>query len=439
MKKILITLVILFFLFLRLYRINSSFFYFNDMGRDSLVLYQWQQTGKPPLLGPQNSALPFNQSPIYFYLLYPIFLITNGSPLSAIYTNLLLYLFTFTILFISFRKSPHFWATIFTILVISVHPQQVIQSRFVWNPSFVSAFLLLGLWALVEERIKLATICLSLAIACSFSVLPTIIALTIGILFCKRKIFVRFLLNMFLFTLIFHFPIILFELRHHFQLTKSVFLRGTEMQIGFSYVQQINKINQYVFLNQNIFWFTSMLFITLLVGIFYYKTKNKNGLFFFIIFTINLISTTILPINFQSHYIFGLLVTFIFLLSFLPKPIFIILLTPFLLKSVNPNQILSYFSPAPRTYEQLMACFQNYCQTNKTPTFVSVQSEYHPFHNGPEHRYLLQKSGCIVYNIEDDSNKTNQMTVVVDGGQFSPEKTSYNELTTFGPYTVKRT
>jgi len=66
---ILISLLAILFVILRLYNINNSLFFINDTGRDMAVLQSWQNTGKIPLLGPQTSALPINQSAIYFYLL----------------------------------------------------------------------------------------------------------------------------------------------------------------------------------------------------------------------------------------------------------------------------------------------------------------------------------------------------------------------------------
>ncbi len=67
------------FLFFRFYQLPQTLNFFGDLGRDFVVMQNWQRTGKPPLLGPQNSAMSFNQSAIYFYLLYPFYLITSGS------------------------------------------------------------------------------------------------------------------------------------------------------------------------------------------------------------------------------------------------------------------------------------------------------------------------------------------------------------------------
>ena len=84
--KLVSLLLILLFLFSRLFNLNSTMFFINDMGRDMLVIRDWLDSGKPPLLGPQTSALPINQTALYFYMMLPGYLLTNGSPLALFYT-----------------------------------------------------------------------------------------------------------------------------------------------------------------------------------------------------------------------------------------------------------------------------------------------------------------------------------------------------------------
>src|SRR5579859_5725503 len=135
--------LIAFFLFTRFYKLPTSFFYFNDMGRDSLALLDWAQTGKPPLLGPQTSALPFNQGAVYYYLLYPLFRLMQHSPFSAILTSAIVYVVTFSALFYFLRNKPTQVRALFvSIFFITIIPQYIIQQRFVWNPSLATPFLL---------------------------------------------------------------------------------------------------------------------------------------------------------------------------------------------------------------------------------------------------------------------------------------------------------
>jgi hypothetical protein len=73
------------------------------MGRDLQVLFDMIQNHKPVLLGPQTSALPINQSPLYFYLLLPFYILTNQSFLSASITLSFVYITLFIFSLYQFR------------------------------------------------------------------------------------------------------------------------------------------------------------------------------------------------------------------------------------------------------------------------------------------------------------------------------------------------
>jgi hypothetical protein len=100
---------------------------------------------------------------------------------------------------------------------------------------------------------------------------------------------------------------------------------------------------------------------------------------------------------------------------------------------LQPSQLNNYFKKSPRTYQEMLQCFKSYCNDHQQPTFVSVQSSFHPYHNGPEHRYLLQQSGCQVKSIEIENSQAKYMSVVLDNGTFD-SKTKFYELEQFGKY-----
>jgi len=191
------------FLFLRLYKIQDSLFFFNDMGRDMLVLYNWQQTGKPPLLGPQTSALPLNQSPLYYYYLYPFYLLTNASPYTALIANAFLYIVSFVLSLYFFRKDHKSYFLVFiSYFLITIHPQYIAQSRFVWNPSLVTPLIIASTLAFFKNRIVLFSLFVSLAFSLSYSVFPFIVATVIYyLIFIRQKIF-KFVSFLSLFILI---------------------------------------------------------------------------------------------------------------------------------------------------------------------------------------------------------------------------------------------
>ncbi len=210
MRKILLLCIIFLFLFLRFYKITTSLFFINDMGRDLLVLQEWQEKGKPPLLGPQTSALPINQSPIYFYSLYPFFLLTNGSPYTALFANAFLYLSFFLVTYYLFSKKFGFLTLFSIFFLISIHPQLIIQNRFIWNPSFVTPFIITGLLAFLSKKNYLVGLALAIATSLSYSVAPLTIAVLLAYLIYAKKDIFKLLISFGIGLFFLNLPIFIF-------------------------------------------------------------------------------------------------------------------------------------------------------------------------------------------------------------------------------------
>lgn len=432
------------FLFLRFYNIKDGLFFINDMGRDLLVLQNWQSSSKPPLLGPQTSVLPFNQSSIYFYYLYVFYVITKGSVFSALFANAFLYIVMYIFGLIVFKKDKKI-TTILNIsfFLISIHPQHIIQSRFVWNPSLITPFIMSAFFSFYlltkkysKFRLWIFSFSIATAISLSYSTIPIFIGIFIYWLIFYRKYFFKIFFSLLISLFFLNITTIIFELRHNFLLTKSLLLKPTTPQLAATFIQKFENIAKYViaFSNQNINQIILILLILLSIILILHHFKNKNIILFTsITFLFTILAYFILPVSVLSHYIFPLVCLFFILISIqstVKSIIIVILLSIIYLSSSN---LTSYFKKAPRAYYQMEKCFKEYCQKNKEPINVSVSSSYLPFHNGPEHRYLLKKSGCNVQIIED-GQKANTMAVVLDGGTFEPYKSNFYELDLFGSY-----
>ena len=418
------------FLFTRFYKINSSLFFFNDMGRDAYTLLNWLRSGKPPLLGPQTSALPINQSAIYFYMLYPLFLLTHQSPLFALYTNAIVYIFSFLFCLHLTKHSSKLQKSLLLIFfLIIIHPQYIIQNRYIWNPSFVTPFLLICLtsFSLLHHKVTnkllvLFTLSLSMALSLSYSIAPVAIALILYSFFKFKQHFIKILLYLCLGLFLTNIGTVAFEIRHGFLLTKTLFDRGVTNQQGISLLVKITDLISHTtsISHQSlaIIIFTSFFFLK--------KSVNKK------IFILSVLLYILAPIKPQAHYIFGLTTLVFFIVSTQTKFIKLIYLALFLILYINPKTISSYFKPAPRTYQQMSSCYQKFCRNHTQALFVSVNSIYHPYHFGPEHRYLLAKNGCNVIDIENYPDQANHMAVISDGGTYQHNQTKYHELTMFG-------
>jgi len=416
------------------------------MGRDSYTLLQWKLTGKPPLLGPQTSALPINQSAIYFYILYPLFLLTNQNPLYALYTSALIYISIFIFsLYLSKKDSSIQKIILSVFFFFAIHPQFIIQNRYIWNPSLTPPFLLLSIVCLLllkksfnNKYLIILTLSIATAVSLSFSIAPFLIAFVILSFFYFKKHFFKILLYLFSSLALLNLPTAFFELRHGFLLTKSLFSKGVETQTNFSFLNQIQNLAKYTISFQTSWINLVILIVILLFSFCLLKSKSKHKIILQL-FILTTFLTLISPINIQAHYIFAPLVLIFATISLLPKLIFIPLTIFLLISFLNPTNLSSYFSPAPRTYQQTVSCYQQICTDFAKPVFSAVQSDLHPYHHGPEHRYLLKVSGCNLKEIETEPNTASHMLIVEDSGTFTPQQTEFYELSLFGDYQLIKT
>ncbi|MBI2465080.1 hypothetical protein HYV64_02955 [Candidatus Shapirobacteria bacterium] len=433
------------FIFLRFYSLNNSFFFLNDMGRDMLVLQKWHDTGKPPLLGPQTSVMPFNQSAVYFYLLYPGFLLSGGHPISSVYTSAVFYLSFLLAGYYFLHKDKRLLSTfLISFLLLSIHPQYILQGRFVWNPSFVTPLVITSVFAfyLLIQKFTLKKLLVfssstALAISISYSVTPLLLCFFILWLIIDRQHFLKYFIFLIGSLIVLNLPTIFFEIRHNFLLTTSMFTKSPPTISDVVLQQRYYDLARFVFPtnSQNLSTFLLILSILTCLYLVIKHRKNTHSLVFIssTLYLLNALITMVFPFPIHSHYIFGFTSLIFLVISTLPTITSALIVFLFLYNYLQPAQLETYFQPAPRTYSQMVSCYTSYCHQFKEPTFVSVQSGILPFHNGPDHRYALSRSGCKILDIETQNGASKYMSVIVESSNFDT-KTNYYELDLFGKH-----
>lgn len=432
--------LIFIFLFLRFYNIKNSLFFFNDMGRDLLVLLEMIQNKKLILLGPQTSALPINQSPLYYYLIFPIYLISGQSFLSANLTLAFIYLSLFLFNLYQYRHhQTYICSLLISFFLLSIHPQYILQGRFVWNPSFLTPFLItaiLSFFQLLQKfnyrYLLISTISLAVSLSLSYSIAPITIAILIFCLFSNQKIFVKYIICFFSFLSFINLPVIVYQMKK--LIISGTFISSNQInQISHNYFDKIDAFKNYVLASGNPIIDNFLLIGLIILTVFSFRSKNNLSKYLASLLIITLLITILSPFNLQAHYIFAL-TTCIFLLigSLNLKNSFLIILLLTILY-LSPQKLTAYFQSSPRTYREMNTCFQKYCQQHPENTYVSVQSNLYPYHYGPEHRYLMKLNSCHVKHIETENNQANFMAVVLDSSTFS-DQTKYYELDLFGKH-----
>lgn len=445
LKLLLIFALMGIFSFSRLYKIESSLWFFNDIGRDFIELYEWNKTGMPPLLGPQTSAVAYNQSAVYFYLLYPMYLITNHSPLATIYTGVIFYLSMFVFGLWYLRKDKWYQNLLIgSFFFTTIHPQFIVQNRFVWNPTFIGPLLFLSFFAYLKLKERFSkldlvifTLTIALATSLNFSIAPLTIAFMLLALFdfWPKLNFIKIYIGSIFAFLFWNIPTLVFELRHNFFLTKLLFTGEKIRQVSLSFPEKVHDLLYHTFYHLD-FKFSLTLAVLLLIFSLITLVKRPQKRFFigrlmFLLLTTTAI-TFVAPISIQSHYIFAFLTLLILLIVSLNKWFLLTTVITLSLIWLRPIQISEYFTTPYRTIEDQQSCAQLICQNETGPIFVSNQSRHHPYHNAMEWRYHFLEKGCQIKLLDTQINEADRMAVVIDDSEYNHGQTAYNELTQFG-------
>lgn len=436
------------FLFSRFYGIDRSFEFYNDIGRDNLVMLNWYRTGKPPLLGPQTSVMPFNQSALYFYVLYPMFLMMKMSLYNTLVTCALLYVAGFLAGAYVFRKNKVMLSMLFIVAFLTImYPQAILQQRFVWNPSFLLLFLSFAVFSYLSlvrrytwRRVAGVSIGMALAFSFNYSAILAILPLLILSVFQLKKKSLFVFLGFGFAMLLVNLPTAVFELRHDFLLTRQMFVRGTERQKSLGLEEKTEDFLTMVFSLKT--KQENVLMSVLVAGAIGWglleKQKEKRMLrTLAAMLGLSVAIAVAAPFDLQPHYIFGIATLLFFVIAALPKKQMVLSLIVFSWFWLSPSIVLPYFGPAYRTVTELEVCAAKVCGKERAPMFVSLEAFYQ-FHAGPEWRFLLKKAGCNIRDIETEPTTANSMAVVVDNSLYEHGKTAYHELTLFGPSILER-
>ena len=244
-KNKLIILIVLTALFFRLFRISSYMTFLGDEGRDALVWLRMTK-GKLTLIGPQTSIGNMYLGPLYYYLMFPFYVVLGtagpsiGVALFAGATTFLLWLFGKE----WFSERVGFLSA----FLYAISPVAIVLSRSSWNPNVMPFFSLLVIWGIWQFWQKdkfywLAIDGVLLSFAVQSHYLGILLVPVVGLFFIvklidlkknKNKKIKKLLFNFALCTLNFvlltALPLIWFDLRHNFINYQSFYKFFSERQ-----------------------------------------------------------------------------------------------------------------------------------------------------------------------------------------------------------------
>ena len=228
-KTISLFLIIVVFLFLRLYHLPESLNYGADQGMTLLEIYNLYQTKKFTLIAQTGSSLTvfgryFYTGSFMYYLFMPILLITRWNPLSISYFLILVQLAVLLLLYHALAKIYKKSATpLYFSLLYTFFPMMVDYSRFIWAPNLlipvagIVLSLLLGLSTKKSNSflVLLTGFFLGLGLQIHYSFF-LVILISIFWLLIGKKLNLSAIFLLLLGFIIGFSPLILFELRHNF-------------------------------------------------------------------------------------------------------------------------------------------------------------------------------------------------------------------------------
>ncbi len=225
-----LAIITLLAIFLRFYRISELHFFTYDQARDVLIAKRILVDHKWTLLGPQSSIGNIYFPPLYYYTLtLPLWIFGMNPVGTDIYTafiGVLTVLLIFFVAKIFFSKR----AGIFAASLYATSPIVVELSRRAWNPNTLPFFFLLALilgyqfWKSGKIKMLLAmSFVFGYALSLHYSVFclfPVVICLWVDYFLKKKQVWP--ILVSFLIISLFFLPLLLFDFRHNFILSKNL-------------------------------------------------------------------------------------------------------------------------------------------------------------------------------------------------------------------------
>ena len=229
-------LIILFGFFLRIQGVlTNSFAFTYDVGRDMLALQLIVNDLDIPFLGPTTGIPGLYYGPWWYYLLTPFFFIFGGDSQGIAFVMVMLGVATIALsYYLGLKIGGKFIGLCFAV-IISVSHVMISLSSQIWNPNIAPLFVILVFILLTkiysDKKTSpitylflgvLLSLCVDIEIF--FGIFFTI-GIVLSIVFIKKlKFSVKEILLFILGNLIILLPRILFELKNHYLLTRSLIL-----------------------------------------------------------------------------------------------------------------------------------------------------------------------------------------------------------------------
>lgn len=455
LKRYILPVLALVFLSIVLsFRLFQSFNFHPDFARDAYDILTIIQ-GKMTLIGPKLSFGGIYSGPYYYYLLAPIFFLTSGNLDSLLAFNLFLFILgTAFFYYLLSRKYGH-TMSIFGGLVLGLLPVYVVGARGPWNASTYLPFLLLYLSLIFfvnhENRRLLLALTGFLGGMVASIHLVTLPVLAIGMIYLfavlKRKTdFIFFLCG---FSLAFA-PLLLFEAKHGFVMTKNTFLVGSyksfmdNANIPNAESGKANPFQNLLFLGDKIkeqLALSPFVYLAVMAW-FFGKSKFRERYLSIASFAIMVFFAVVLRYQFGNHYLFPVSLFVVFSLV----SVLLSLKHQWILGLVIFVELLGFpfnsYKPATRlasTYEKRVdfAVEKGLVREGESFNIIQVSKDYLGYIPiGHEYRFFLRKKQLIPRN-EFEYSQSDKLLIFSEVQKFDLSTLDSWEMREFGKENIE--
>lgn len=299
--------VILCFIFLAFIFVRSIYFtdhvnFSDDQGVQATVILENYRIHKIPLIGNRVSSPNYQghylyQGPGYYYMLFPILLVTNFEPISSSYLFMLFCALMIFPLYYGMKMLQGMRAAWLMVIMYTFLPYYINYTRFHWNPNYQLALLpilllLMGLYH--KKKSKKLFFLIAVFIGFLFQFHYQFFLVTIAILiyyFLVKKVSPKLLIHFVGGFIIGVSPLIIFELKHDFYHIRTLLL----------FLEHRNELNSAGSITTPHYYLSLSFFsLVTLLGIFKERLqKSKNFVIFCSLFAVILFSWTA-SINFHK-------------------------------------------------------------------------------------------------------------------------------------------
>lgn len=316
---------------------TNSFAFTYDVGRDMLALAEIIKTHSIHLIGFTTGLQGVFYGPWWYIFLLPSFFISGGNPQVIDFFIALIGLLSVILAFFLGQKLGGKTLGLIFMALVSFSPAMIGVSNQIWNPNFIPFFILifyltLFIFSVSKKKYWLLPLIIGILLGFIFEgeiVFGSLFFLSSalgGLIFFRKKLNLYSVLFILLGFILILSPRIIFDFRHQFLMTKSL-LGLLHSPIGQSYSFKT------VFLNRvSLFWNTwiytlaqnqilggLLAVFTILVLLFRIKKESLEIKllvnFSFTILIVFFLGLMLFKHDIYSHYLIGLPVIYIFILS----------------------------------------------------------------------------------------------------------------------------